>query len=244
MADATRNNRPSLSIVLPAFNEEQRLAASVETINHFLDERFPDAEVIVADDGSTDSTGAVAESCVAQFRRTRLLRLTHQGKGHAVRQGMLQATGAVRVFMDVDLAVPPDVLTHAVAQTATNDIIIGSREATGAVRVGEPAMRRFAGRMFNSVVRWVAGLDYRDTQCGFKAFTAPAADAIFPRQQCMGFAFDTELLLLAKEQGMTIHEIPVDWHYGPGSSVRWHHPVHMFLDVLAMRWRSIRGAYK
>ena len=219
------------------------MAASIEAINRFLDTHFPDAEVIVADDGSTDSTGTIAESYAARFPRVRSLRLPHHGKGHAVREGMLQANGAVRAFMDVDLAVPPDALVEAVAHTVTSDIVIGSREAAGAVRVGEPPVRRIAGRLFNSAVRWVASVDYRDTQCGFKAFTAPTAELLFRRQRSNGFGFDAELLHMAKKRGLTVYELPVQWHYGEGSSVRWRHPAHMLLEVVAVRWRSFRGVY-
>ena len=241
--DAPRGDRPSLSVVLPAFNEERRLAASLEALDRFLDDRFPDAEVIVADDGSTDSTAAVAAAHAARSPRTRLLRLPHRGKGHAVREGMLQATGAVRAFMDVDLAVPPDALTEAVARTAESDVVIGSREAAGAVRMGEPPVRRIAGRLFNLAVRRLAGVQYRDTQCGFKAFTAQAAEALFPRQRSSGFGFDAELLHVAKKRGLTVYELPVQWRYGEDSSVRWRHPPRMLLEVAAVRWRSLRGAY-
>ena len=232
---------PSVSVVLPAFNEERRLPASLETLNRFLDDSYPDAEVIIADDGSTDSTAVVVEAVVVGSPRVRLLRLPHRGKGHAVRRAMLEATGRVRIFMDVDLAVPVDAIRDAVARVAASDVVIGSRESSGARRIGEPRLRWLMGRIFNAAVRWVSGLDHRDTQCGFKGFTAQAADQLFGGQRSDGFGFDVELLYLARKHGLTVDELPVEWHYDADSRVRWYHPLRMLLEVVSMRRRSSRG---
>ena len=234
---------PSLSIVLPAFNEERRLPSSLAALNGYLDRHFPDAEVIVADDGSADSTPAVVRASASQFPRVRLLSLPHRGKGNAIRAGMLEATGGVRIFMDVDLAVPVEAIAEVTARAGSHDIVIGSREISGSNRLGEPRSRHLMGRVFNFAVRRIAGINQSDTQCGFKAFTGNTADSLFPHQRSSGFGFDVELLVLAKKRGLSVDQLPVEWHYGPESRVRWHHPFRMLFEVIAVRARSLRGTY-
>jgi glycosyltransferase involved in cell wall biosynthesis len=234
---------PSLSIILPAFNEERRLPGSLVALNGYLDEHFPDAEVIVADDGSADSTADTVGASASRFPRVRLLSLPHRGKGNAIRAGMLEATGEVRIFMDVDLAVPVEAIAEAATLACSHDIVIGSREISGSVRLGEPRSRHLMGRVFNFAVRRIAGIDQSDTQCGFKAFTANAADSLFQRQRSNGFGFDVELLVLAKKRGLSVAQLPVEWRYGPESRVRWHHPFRMLFEVVAIRARSLRGTY-
>jgi len=234
---------PSLSIVFPAFNEERRLPGSLETLNVYLDNYFPDAEVIVADDGSTDSTADTVQASASRFPRVRLLSLPHRGKGNAIRAGMLEATGEVRLFMDVDLAVPVEAIAEAATRAGSYDIVIGSREISGSVRLGEPRSRHLMGRVFNFAVRRIAGINQSDTQCGFKAFTANATESLFPHQRSSGFGFDVELLLLAQKHVLSVDQLPVEWRYGPESRIRWHHPFRMLLEVVAIRARSLRGAY-
>ncbi|MBI4235950.1 MAG: glycosyltransferase family 2 protein [Chloroflexi bacterium] len=234
---------PLLSVVLPAYNEARRLPAALEELNRYLDERFPSAEVVVADDGSTDGTAAAVRAAAERWSRVRLLALPHRGKGHAVRQGMLAAQGEVRLFSDVDLAVPPEFIGAFVEAACSADVVIASRELPGAQRVGEPRRRHLMGRVFNLVVRLMTGLPYGDTQCGFKALRAGAAQDLFSRQRTDGFGFDVEVLYLARRWGLRVAERAVEWHYGAESRVRWRHPVQMVWEVWVVRWRSWCGRY-
>ena len=235
---------PPLSIVLPAYNEARRLPASLEALNRYLDAHAPEAEVVVADDGSTDKTAAAVLAAAELWPRVRLLTLPHRGKGHAVREGMLAALGEVRLFSDVDLAVPLGYVAAFQAASGSADVIIASREAPGAQRVGEPWRRHLMGRAFNLWVRLVSGLPYADTQCGFKAFRVAAAREIFARQQINGFGFDVEVLFLARRWGLRIAELPVEWRYGAESTVRLRHTVTTSLEVLGVRWSALRGRYR
>jgi glycosyltransferase involved in cell wall biosynthesis len=235
--------RPPVSIVLPAYNEARRLPNALRTLNTYLDANLPDAEVIVADDGSTDETQTVVEAACREWRRVRLLRLPHAGKGHAVKEGMLAAQGAVRFFCDVDLAVPVETIAPFLKAIESADVVIASREAAGAHRIGEPRRRHLMGRVFNRAVRIIAGLPHTDTQCGFKAFRAEAAEALFSAQRTDGFGFDVEALYLARRWRLRVVEMPVEWHYGAESRVRWRHPIQMLGEVLRVRWRGLRGGY-
>ena len=234
----------SLSIIIPAYNEARRLPATLEALNEYLDARHPDAEVVVADDGSADATGEHTREAARRWSRIRLLEMPHRGKGHAVRQGMLAALGEVRLFMDADRAVPLEAIEPFLEAMSSADVVIASREAPGARRIGEPPNRHLMGRVFNLAVRLMAGLPYRDTQCGFKAFRASAAQALFSRQQVDGFGFDAEVLYLARRLGLRVVELPVEWRYGVESKVRLRHPVQMLGELAGVRWRALRGGYE
>ena len=231
---------PSLSVVLPAYNEALRLPQSLERLNRYVDEHFPDAELIVADDGSSDATAVVVSEIARSWPRTQFPALPHRGKGHAVKVGMLAARGSVRLFSDVDLAVPPEFIERFVRATETAEVVIGSRDLEGSRRIGEPRRRRVMGRIFNASVRLLASLPYSDTQCGFKALRGETADRLFRDLRTEGFGFDVELLFAAKRAGVRVAELPVDWNYGPGSTVRWHHPSQMIAQVVVMRLRAMK----
>ena len=235
---------PLLSVILPAYNEARRLPASLRTLNLYLDEHGPDAEVIVADDGSTDQTAALVEEARREWPRIRLLTLPHRGKGHAVREGMLAARGQVRLFCDVDLAVPVETIAPFLEEARVSDVVIGSRELPGARRIGEPRRRRVTGRVFHLLARLLSRLPYGDTQCGFKAFKAQAAQALFNAQRVEGFGFDVEILYLAQRWGLKVRELPVEWRYGEESKVRVYHGPKALAEVAGVRWRALRGAYR
>ena len=175
--------------------------------------------------------------------RVRILSLPHGGKGWAVRNGMLAADGEFRLLCDADLSVPIAQVERLLPpQNGGVDVAVGSREAPGAIRYGEPARRHLMGRVFNSFARTLVAPAITDTQCGFKCFRARAAEELFGRSTMNGFSYDVEILHLAGRLGMTIAEIGVDWHYREHSKVRpFRDALSMALDLLRIRWRH-RGS--
>ena len=233
--------RPAVTVVVPAFNEATRLAATLPVLAaHALRH---DMEIVVVDDGSTDHTAQLAAAILGPPRAGHVVRLEHNmGKGAAVRAGVAVARGDAVVFMDADLATDLGDLPALLAGLDDHDIVIGSRRVAGAV-VSDGAGRRQIGAAFNVVVRSLTGLSIADTQCGCKAFRADAARRVFALARTDGFAFDVELLLIATRLGLSIDERPVRWHAVPGSKVsRLRDPVRMTADVWRVRRRwSARG---
>jgi glycosyltransferase involved in cell wall biosynthesis len=235
---------PSISIVVPAYNEERRLFNTLEAITSDFDGCGRSYEVIVVDDGSTDGTVEIARTASDRSSRVRILTPPHRGKGHAVRRGVLAAAGARVVFCDADLPVEAADIRRLADCLVDCDVAIGSREGDGAVRVGEPKYRHVMGRAFNYVVNFIAVGGIRDTQCGLKAFKLKAAREIFARQTIDGFGFDVEILLIARYRGFQIREVPVTWLHRPSSRVEpfWD-TLRMLRDVLYIRWNALRGHY-
>ena len=231
---------PSLSVIIPAYNEEARLPDALDEVTAYLDAHYPDAELIIASDGSTDSTNEITREFAATSPRVQLLSLPHRGKGQAVKRGMLEATGTVRLFMDVDLAVPVKTIGRFVEATQNADVVIGSRSIEGAERSGEPLSRRIGGRVVGRITKMILGLSVSDTQCGFKAFRAEAAERLFGAQRVDGFAFDAEILYLARRWGMRVVEMPVTWSYGEMSTVRLHHGPQTLAEIVRIRLRGMR----
>jgi len=217
---------PELSIVIPAYNEAARIGRTLDSIASFLAERSLHCEVIVVDDGSTDDTGAIVESREFDFVSLRLLRCERNGgKGRAVRLGMLVARGKVRLFMDADNSTDIrefERLNDTAARHATlPDVVIASLAAPGSTIEGtQPRARAVLGRMGSALVQRTVLPGIRDTQRGFKIFTAEAADAIFSRCRLNGWGFDIEVLAIARTLGFHILEVPVRWHHEDDSRVR------------------------
>jgi glycosyltransferase involved in cell wall biosynthesis len=210
---------PSLSIVIPAFNESTRLAATLATLSARVGD--VDAEIIVVDDGSRDDTAAVARRLLADAPPSRVIELPeNRGKGAAVRAGVAAATGLRVLFMDADLATDLAALDTVLPALDDADIAIGSRAVPGAVVLNATRGREVMGRVFNRMVRVLARLPVHDTQCGFKAFRGPVAKRLFGMSRIDGFAFDAEVLVYARALGMRIVELPVTWTAVDGSSVR------------------------
>jgi glycosyltransferase involved in cell wall biosynthesis len=238
----------SLSIVIPAYNEEKRLPTSLDTILEFVNGRYEFVEVIVVDDGSRDGTA----ECVRQYAQThpavRLLQNPgNRGKGYAVRHGMLQAKGEWILSTDADLSSPiPEIdrLFSAVS-SAGAEVAIGSRALDRSlIGVHQPAGREYAGRVFNFLMRMITGLKFQDTQCGFKLYHASAAREIFSRQQLDGFGFDVEDLFIARVLRIKVVETPVRWNNVEGTKVSLLHGVNSFLDPLRVRWFHVKGKYR
>ena len=230
---------PSLSVIVPVYNEETRLPAALDEVTAYLDAHYPDAELIIASDGSTDATESITREFAEQSPRVRLLSLPHRGKGHAVKRGMLEAKGAVRLFMDVDLAVPLETIAAFVEETQNAPVVIGSRSIEGAERSGEPLSRRLGGRVVSRATRLVLGLSVADTQCGFKAFRDYAAEILFAGQRVDGFAFDAEILYLARRWHLSVIERPVTWRYGEMSTVRLRHGPQTLAEIVRIRLRGM-----
>jgi glycosyltransferase involved in cell wall biosynthesis len=238
---------PELSIIIPSFNEEQRLPASLEKIADYIRERRPNAEVIVVDDGSTDRTAATAESWGDRIPRLRVLSNgMNRGKGFSVRHGSLEAQGEIILFTDADLSSPIEEGEKLIAALQTHDVAIGSRAVDRSlIEVHESLFREFAGIVFNRIVRTILWLPIVDTQCGFKAFWRQRCQIIFEQQTIERFGFDPELLYLARHHGLSIKEVPVRWAHSPATKVNMlRDSLQMFADVFVIRWNAMRGRYR
>ncbi|CAN5639051.1 glycosyltransferase family 2 protein [soil metagenome] len=234
-----------LAVVVPAYNEERRLLATIGQLREFLVSREWSWEIRVVDDGSTDGTARVVSSLQSEDPRIVLQREPHRGKGGAVRAGLLAASSQYCFICDADLSMPVHELPRFLPPSLADfDVAIGTREGLGARRVGEPLSRHLAGRAFNTLVRWLMVPGIQDTQCGFKMFTAAAVDAIFPHVTVEGWAFDIEALFIARRRGLRIREVPIEWHYRRESHVRMlRDGAGMFGELLRMRIRARRGKY-
>jgi glycosyltransferase involved in cell wall biosynthesis len=226
-----------LSVVVPAFNEESRLPSTLPRLRD-AGPWGEDAELIVVDDGSTDQTAVLALAHLAGVPGTRVLRQPHAGKGAAVRHGVLSALGERVVFMDADLATDLRELPRLVEALDDADVAVGSRVLPEAVVTGWSPRREALNRGFSWHARTWAGVGVSDPQCGFKGFRQPAARALFTRSRINGFGFDVEILVLARELGLRVRELPVRWSAIDGSTVRLaRDPAVMLLDVLRLRRR-------
>ncbi len=242
---AAAKTKPYLSIIIPAYNEEVRLPSALEKIHAFLAGVAYAAEVLVVENGSSDRTLELAISYQQQMPNLRVLKETQRGKGLAVRAGMLAAHGEYRFFCDVDLSMPIEQINRFLppAQAAL-DVAIGSREAPGSIRYHEPQYRHFTGRVFNTIVRWMALPGLQDTQCGFKCFPAEVAERVFPLQTMTGWAFDVEVLFIARRMGYRIVEVPIDWYFNADSRVSvLKDSLRMATDLLTIRRNAWLGRY-
>jgi glycosyltransferase involved in cell wall biosynthesis len=238
-------SNPFLSIIIPALNEEERLPGTLEQVFAFLDEQPFSSEVLVVENGSTDRTLEVAQEYARSHPGLRPLHEAERGKGRAVRRGMLEARGAYRFICDADLSMPISECSRFLPPALSGvDIAIGSREAPGSVRYNEPVRRHISGRVFNWLIHALVLPGIEDTQCGFKCFTAAAAEDIFPRLTLLGWSFDVEALYIARHRGYRIVEIPIDWYFSAQSKVSllrdsW----RMGLDLVTIRRNAHSGLY-
>jgi glycosyltransferase involved in cell wall biosynthesis len=234
--------RTALTLIFPCYNEAERLPQTLTTYLAHLSRRPGEVEVLVVDDGSTDQTFAVAQAIAAQDDRVRVIRSQpNHGKGHGVRTGMLQAAGELLVFTDADGSYGPGEVARVAAALADAPVAIGSRPAGWAT--GPPA-RRLASRLFNRAIQSLLGLPFRDTQCGLKGFRRQAALEVFGRSRLDGFAFDVEVLFLARRLGLAVSEVPVRAEERAGSRVQLVvDALAMLGDVLRLRRWAVTGGY-
>ena len=239
---------PTYSIVIPAYNEGARLGATLEKVLAYVHAQGWDAEVLVVNDGSRDDTADIVRSFAARDPMLRLLENPgNRGKGYSVRNGMLHSRGRIVLFSDADLSSPIEEapkLFDALAEGA--DIAIGSRWLRSETQTQrQPLHRQLFGRIFNLLLRITLGLQFADTQCGFKAFKRPAVERIFPLQQIERWGFDPEVLFLARKFGFEVKEVPVLWGHSGGTRI---HPLidgsRMFQEMLRIRWNDLTGKYK
>jgi glycosyltransferase involved in cell wall biosynthesis len=238
----------SCSIVIPAYNEAKRLPRTLQPILAFIEAKAWDAEVIVVNDGSTDGTADVVRGFSAANAMVSLVdNPVNCGKGQSIRDGVRRATGDTILFTDADNSTPiedAEKLLTAIERGA--DIAIGSRWVDRKLQVQpQPWYRRLNGRAYNLLLRSILGLDYKDTQNGFKAFTRTAAKTIFGLQRITGWGFDAEVLYLAKQFGFIVREIPVEYtYYAEGSKIRpYRDGARMLSELLQVRWYAATGAY-
>ncbi len=235
------------SIVIPAYNESRRIVLTLEKVIAYVAQQNWDAEVVVVNDGSKDDTAEIVRGFAERNVNLRLIENPgNRGKGYSVRNGMLNARGDILLFTDADLSSPIEEapkLFRAIADGA--DLAFGSRWLRADLQTErQPLHRQLFGRVFNLILRVVLGLQFKDTQCGFKAFTRSAAEAIFPRQKIERWGFDPELIFLAQLLGYRAVEIPVAWAHDDKSTISpLRDGMRMFLEVLRIRWNALTGKY-
>lgn len=239
---------PYLSIVIPAYNESLRVGKTLEEVRNYAASKPFETEFILVDDGSTDGTLKIFQDFHSLWPGARVLcNDVNRGKGYSVRRGVLKARGAVILFTDADLSAPieeADKLLAALESSAA-DAAIGSRALDRKlIGVHQPWRREYAGRCFNLLVRLFTGLRIHDTQCGLKLFRRGSTRQAFEMQRVERFGFDPEVLFLIQRFGGKIVEVPVRWNDNPATKVHFlRDSMHMFLDLVALRWRAFTGRY-
>jgi dolichyl-phosphate beta-glucosyltransferase len=235
------------SIIIPAYNEGARLGTTLDRVLAYLRAQGWDAEVIVVNDGSRDSTADLVRGYARKHPCLRLLENPgNHGKGYSVRNGMLNASGDILLFSDADLSSPIEEAPKLFAALqAGAEVAIGSRWLQPELQTQRQSpLRQFYGRLFNVALRILLGLNFKDTQCGFKAFTREAAKKIFPLQKIERWGFDPELLYLARKSGLKVAEIPVAWAHVEGTRISpLRDGLRMFIEVLKIRWNALTGKY-
>ncbi|MDO8561106.1 MAG: glycosyltransferase family 2 protein [bacterium] len=238
-----------LSWIIPTYNEEKRIEKTLREVEAYLKTKNFSYEILIADSASKDKTREIINKITAEFGNVRLIEIENRGKGNAVKVGMLAAQGDIRLFSDADNSTVPNYFDQMIPFFEKgHDIVISSRDpkdAKGAARdVKEPWYREILGRLGNLIIQIFGVWGIWDTQNGFKAFTKKAAEAIFSMQLIPGFAFDIEILALAKRLGFKMAIIPVRWHFEADSKVTLKAYLNVFLDVFHIRWNFISGKYK
>ncbi len=243
--DTIDPNSPLLTIIIPAYNEENRLPSTLPQVLDFVEAQDYAVEVLVVDNASTDRTSDVVREFAADHPIVTLLHQPIQGKGAAVRKGMLEGHGDYLFICDADLAMPIEEVSKFLPPALSGyDVAIASREAPGAVRYNEPKYRHLMGRVFNLLVRLLAVPGVQDTQCGFKCLRREVARDLFAIQTIDGWAFDVEILHAALRRGYGLVEVPIHWYYGEGSRVSplrdsW----NMLREVFRIRRNGRAGLY-
>jgi dolichyl-phosphate beta-glucosyltransferase len=240
--------QPHYSIVVPAYNERARIGGTLEQVLEHLRAQKWSAEVVVVNDGSSDDTANFVSQFAAEHPEVRLIENPgNQGKGYAVRNGMLNARGKVLLFTDADLSSPIAEATKLFAVLEKGaDVAIGSRWLDPALQFQRQSLKRqIMSRTFNLFTRALLAFPYHDTQCGFKAFTRRAAEMIFPLQRITRWGFDAEIIFLAHQLKLMVAEVPVAWGHDERSTLHpWRDGFYMGLDTLKIRWFSLTDGYR
>jgi len=233
-----------ISLIIPAYNEEKLITSSIKTILTYMLKNKYNFEIIIVDDGSKDTTTKKVRSIKDKHVKL-ILYKPNKGKGNAVKTGMLAAKGDLLLFLDADLSTPIEEIEKFIPQTKKYDVVIASRALKESkIKVHQPFYREFIGKVFNKMVQLLAVGGIKDTQCGFKMFTRKAANIIFKRQRIHGWAFDVELLFIAKKYRLKIKEMPVTWiNEGDSRVSPIKSSIQMFLQILKINLNNIRGYY-
>lgn len=239
------NSTPLLSLIIPAYNEAARLPTTLPQVADFVMAQSYPAEIIIVNNNSKDNTRTIADEFASELPFIRVLDEPTQGKGAAVRTGVLAARGDYVFMADADLSMPIEEVTKFLPPNLNDyDIAIGSREAPGAVRYHEPQYRHLMGRVFNLIVKLLAVPNLQDTQAGFKCFRRAVALDLLASQTINGWAFDVELLFIARRRGYRIVEVPIDWYYRANSRISpLRDSINMVREVLRIRLNGINGRY-
>lgn len=237
--------RPKLSVVIPAYNEEKRIRPTLKDIKGYLDKQDYDWEVIIVNDGSTDNTVQVVSSLIADWDSFRLINNEkNKGKGGVVKQGMLAAKGEWRLFMDADNATPVSEVEKFWPLAKEYDIVIGSRYSHGGkIKVAQPLSRRILSRLGNFMIQVMVAWGMKDTQCGFKLFSAKATEELFPKQLMMRWSFDIELIAIAKRHKYKIGQDGIYWHNVGESKVGAGAAWRTLKNLFVIKWNLITGKY-
>ncbi len=217
-----------VSLIIPVFNEEARISKSLDIVKNYFLQKGYNHEIVVVDDGSTDGTVDVLSKYINDIKLVRLAK--NQGKGAAVRAGMLSAQGNYKIFSDADLSTPIYEIEKLLEKLEGGaDICIGSRAVNpNMIKLHQPFYREFMGKTFNKLIQFIVMKGIKDTQCGFKGFTSEAAEKVFSKSKINGFSFDVEILYLASKSGLKIEEVAVEWYHDPRTKV------NLFWDSMQM----------
>lgn len=233
-------SNPQLSIVIPAYNEQERLGPHLYEVLDYLDEHYPKYELIIVDDGSRDNTANTVTKAIKNEPRAQLISYQpNHGKGYAIRTGVAATHGERVLFMDADLSTPLTEIPRILEVLKDVDIVIGSRANSKSIKKA-PVFRQLASYIFDQIKYLMVGLrQFKDTQCGFKAYKGEVARRLFAKGKIDRFMFDAEILFLAQKEGLNIKELSVTWADAPGSSVRfWEGIYHMFRDLWRIRYTN------
>lgn len=235
-----------LSIIIPAYNEANRLPKTLDNLFTFLCRQPYSYEVVIVENGSQDNTYEIAMAFTEKYPQLRLLREREKGKGRAVQTGMLAAQGEYRFMCDVDFSMPVEEINRFLPPLLIDcDVAIASREAPGAKRFNEPAFRHIVGRFYNGLIRLTALPGLHDTQCGFKCFRGNVAQELFSCQTISGWSFDVEVLFIARLREYRIVEVPIPWYFNSESKINvWRDSLRMAVDLIMIRRNQLLGKYE
>jgi glycosyltransferase involved in cell wall biosynthesis len=236
---------PFISLIIPAYNEENRLPRALEQVFTFLGTQPYSFEVLVIENGSTDRTLEIANAFAASRPNLIVIHEEQKGKGIAVKRGVLAAQGEYRFICDTDLSMPiEEILKFFPPQLEHFDVAIGSREALGSIRYDEPSYRHWGGRVVNLLIRMLILPGFQDTQCGFKCFRAETTLPLFEQQTLKGWSFDIELLYLARRKKLQIREVPINWYFDADSKVSAvRDALQMITDIFRIHLNALLGRY-